>query len=176
MAHTFWFTGLSGVGKTTIAIGTKNLLKDEGLRISMLDGDEIRGKIHSGFSFSPSDIKKNNLFISKICKKQSKDFDIIMVPIISPYEISRSKANELLGEYFSLIYVCAPLRTLEKRDTKGLYLKQKKGEIDNLIGVSTSNIYEIPSNYDLLINTETEDTNSSINKLYAFILEKINKR
>ena len=97
-----------------------------------------------------------------------------LIPIISPYKSSRSKARKLLGKTFSLIYVYSRISTLEKRDTKGLYLKQRKGQINNLIGLSKSNKYEIAEDYDLLLNTENETDQISSNKLYKFIMSKIN--
>ena len=174
MAHFFWFTGLSGIGKTTIANLTKVLVEKDGFRVLILDGDEVRKSTNAHLSFSPSDIKRNNELISKICLKKAADFDAILIPIISPYNSSRIKARKLLGNDFSLIYVKAKISTLEKRDTKGLYLKQRKGEIKNLIGLSKSNIYEVAKDYDLLLNTESDTSQVSSKKLYKFILTKFN--
>ena len=174
MAYFFWFTGLSGAGKTTIANSTKVLIEKDGFKVLILDGDEIRKRSKINLSFSPADIKKNNELISRICLKKADDFDVILIPIISPYKSSRFKARKLLGKNFSLIYVYSSISTLEKRDTKGLYLKQRKGQIDNLIGLSKSNKYEIAEDYDLLLNTENETDQVSSNKLYKFIMSKLN--
>ena len=171
MGTIYWFSGLSGVGKSSIAQATKELLLKKNFKVLILDGDDIRSKININLSFTPSDILENNRLIADICKKQSSQYDVILVPIISPYEKSRKLAKKLLGKNFYLIYIQASIEILKKRDTKGLYLKQERGEIDNLIGFSKINKYEKPHNFDLLINTQSESLTSSSEKLYSFILK-----
>jgi len=171
MGKIYWFSGLSGVGKSSIAQATKKLLLKENFKVLILDGDDIRNKINIKLSFTPSDILENNRLIINICKKHSSQYDVILVPIISPYEKSRKLAKKLLGKNFYLIYIQASIEILKKRDTKGLYLQQERGEIDNLIGFSKINKYEKPHNFDLLINTQSESLTSSSEKLYSFILK-----
>tara|TARA_B100001146_G_C16114100_1_gene404999 strand:+ start:140 stop:667 length:528 start_codon:yes stop_codon:yes gene_type:complete len=171
MGKIYWFSGLSGVGKSSIAQATKKLLLKENFKVLILDGDDIRNKINIKLSFTPSDILENNRLIINICKKHSSQYDVILVPIISPYEKSRKLAKKLLGKNFYLIYIQASIEILKKRDTKGLYLQQERGEIDNLIGFSKINKYEKPHNFNLLINTQSESLTSSSEKLYSFILK-----
>ena len=83
--HIYWFTGLSGSGKTTISKETKNKLTENGYSIHILDGDVIRGKIHNNLSFSTEDIKINNKLILDLCLEKRNSFDVIFVTIISPY-------------------------------------------------------------------------------------------
>lgn len=171
MGKIYWFSGLSGVGKSSIAQATKKLLLKENFKVLILDGDDIRNKINIKLSFTPPDILENNRLIINICKKHSSQYDVILVPIISPYEKSRKLAKKLLGKNFYLIYIQASIEILKKRDTKGLYLQQERGEIDNLIGFSKINKYEKPHNFNLLINTQSESLTSSSEKLYSFILK-----
>ena len=171
MGKIYWFSGLSGVGKSSIAQATKELLLKKNFKVLILDGDDIRSNININLSFTPSDILENNRLIVDICKKQSSQYDVILVPIISPYEKSRKLAKKLLGKNFYLIYIQASIEILKKRDTKGLYLKQEKGEIDNLIGFSKVNKYEKPQDFDLLLNTQSESLSLSSEKLYSFILK-----
>jgi len=172
-SHIFWFCGLSGVGKTTIANGTKNLLDREKVSNYVIDGDEIRSSQHKLLSFSEKDIKKNNELIAKLCMGKMAEHQVILVPIISPYNYSRKLAKDLLQESFNLIFLKAGINKLIERDTKGLYKSAIEGKIDNVIGFSKSNIFEEPRNPDLEIDTEKEKIDESINKLFDFILKKI---
>ncbi len=94
-ARVFWFTGLSGVGKTTIAKIANFRLQKMGLKVLVLDGDVVRNELHRDLGFSKSDIEENNRLISEICVKKKKEYDIILVPIISPYKQSRSAAKKI---------------------------------------------------------------------------------
>jgi len=172
----FWFTGLSGSGKTTVANGTKLLLEKKGYSVLMLDGDDIRRELHANLGFSEEDIKKNNSLIAGLCKKHRRDHDVILVPIISPYDISRKRARSLLSKGFYEIYFSADLDTVIKRDIKGLYSKAMRNEIDNLIGYSPGNIYEAPENPDFSIDSAKSDINDSIKAFYEFVEDKINTR
>ena len=153
-AGVFWFTGLSGVGKSTIAEGTNFKLESIGVRTLILDGDAIRGEFHPNLGFSESDIKENNRIILELCIKHRHKYDIILAPIISPFRSSRYAARKKLGKAFYEISLYADLDTLHKRDTKGLYKLAREGKIDTLIGVSKKSKYEPPENADLYINTD----------------------
>ena len=93
-ASVYWFTGLSGVGKSTIAKAAKSKLGLMGFKVLVLDGDDVRQKRHHNLGFSESDIVENNLLISELCVKQRQEYDIIIVPIISPFRRSRSAAKK----------------------------------------------------------------------------------
>lgn len=164
-----WFTGMSGAGKTTIAENVSAQLRENDLHPLILDGDAIRGSLHKHLSFSKEDIMENNRLISELCVQKVTEYDVIIVPIISPYKISREKARETIGVNFFEIYIETPLDTLIKRDSKGLYQKSLEGKIDNLIGFSKKNIYEKPENPDLIINTENQTVEQSVRKLMDHI-------
>ena len=119
------------------------------------------------------DIKLNNSLIAELCLKNIYKYDLILVPIISPFRDSRFHAKELLGNRFKEVYIQASIETLEKRDTKGLYRQQKNGLIDNLIGVSNKNPYELPKNPDLIINTDKLSLKESSERLKKFISKLI---
>jgi len=168
----FWFTGLSGAGKTTTAEGVKKRLEEDNFTVLILDGDDVRNRLHRNLGFSKEEIKENNALISGLCAKHHHDYDVVMVPIISPYADSRARAREELGNNFFEIYFSASLNIVTARDTKGLYEKARNGEMDNLIGFSDSSPYEPPDNPDLVIDSGTLSPEEAIIRLYNFILNK----
>ncbi len=168
-----WLTGLSGSGKTTISSGVKPLLESEGYSVLVLDGDDIRSRIHCQLGFTEKDIKENNLRIAELCKSYRNDFDVIIVSIISPYAVSRSQAREILQEPFCEIYLTADLNTVMKRDNKGLYAKSQRGEIENMVGYSKIVPYEVPENPDLFINSQNEDIKTCVNNFYTFTMKHL---
>lgn len=173
----FWFTGLSGSGKTTVANGIKHKLKDVGRSVLVIDGDEVRGRAHSHLGFCEGDIKKNNELIVKICKENEEKFDVILIPIISPFAESRVNARKYLGENFYEIYFQAGLDYVVSQDVKGLYAKAKQNIINDLIGFSEQGVsYEIPENPDFIVYPENEDPEDSINALYDFVILKLNRK
>jgi adenylyl-sulfate kinase len=165
----FWFTGLSGAGKTTLAERVRDRLTGQGIKISILDGDDVRNRLHRHLGFSEAEIKENNALIAGLCKDERKKADVVLVPIISPYAISRAKAREQLSPGFYEIHIRAEISELEKRDTKGLYAKARKGEMDNLIGYSSGAPYESPKKPDLAIDTGLSYINDAVDQLTNFI-------
>lgn len=172
-ALVFWFTGLSGSGKTTIAESAKVLLEKDGYPVLILDGDDIRKRLHVDLSFTPEDIKKNNSLIVGLCEKYRNNYNIIFVPIISPYSFSRKQARLLLKDGFYEIYFSAALEIVMKRDTKGLYKKAQHNEIKNLIGYSLSNVYQSPKNPDYVINSGCESVENSVIAFYKFVTRQL---
>lgn len=169
----FWFTGLSGSGKTTVAEAVKPLLEKAGYSVLILDGDDVRNRLHVNLGFSEEDIKMNNYLIIELCKKYRDKYDIIFVPVISPYIYSRKEAKRLLGKKCFEIYFSADLETVMKRDVKGLYTKAKNNEINNLIGYSPSNKYEPPQNPDFVISTGVDPAEISITHFHHYVLFQI---
>lgn len=157
-----WFTGLSGSGKTTITKGLYKHLRNRGKRVKILDGDEIREDLHSQLGFTPDDIRKNNALVAQMCKSLKKDYDYILVALISPFSESRKQAREIIGNGFTEVYLKASIETLIKRDVKSLYEKALHGQIDNFIGISPSVPYEPPNNPEICIDTETLSSKEAI--------------
>jgi adenylylsulfate kinase len=147
-----WFTGLSGSGKSTIAVAVEKRLHQLGKAVYRLDGDNIRHGLNSDLGFSEADRNEN---IRRIAEVSSlfKDAGIItLVAFISPYRKMREFAREKAGSAgFIEVYVKADLETCRQRDPKGLYQKARRGEISGFTGVSAP--YEEPGNPELIIDT-----------------------
>lgn len=169
-AIVFWFTGLSGAGKSTLAGGLRDALTGEGRKVLILDGDDVRNRLHRHLGFTPKDIRLNNELIVGLCEQHRADHDYILVPIISPYRDSRAAARQRLSPGFHEIYVHASLDVLRDRDTKGLYGAAWRKEIDNLIGVSPNSPYDVPDSPDLEIDSGKEDLARTQSRLLAFAL------
>jgi len=168
-ATVLWFTGLSGSGKSTIAAGVSKKLRKKNYSVKILDGDEIRNSIHVNLGFSRDDILKNNKNIAIICKEIMYDYDIILVPIISPFKNSRHSAKKIIGNSFIEVYIKSDLKTVIKRDVKGLYKKALKGEIDNFIGINPVVPYEPPENPDIILDTKKETAKECVQRLYSYL-------
>lgn len=172
MSTVLWFTGLSGAGKTTIANRLKESLEARGKRVDVLDGDVVRDTLHKNLGFTPEDIKENNRLISELAKERMRQFDVVLVPVISPFVESRKRAKDVIGESFVELYVNCPKATVIERDTKGLYEKAKKGEIENLIGYHTEVPYEAPEHSDIEIKTDEISLEDSVAKILHFLETK----
>lgn len=172
MGTVIWFTGLSGSGKTTIAERLKKELEAMGKIVSILDGDVVRGTLNKHLGFSRADIKENNRLIAELARKKIKQFDFILVPIISPYREDRAMAKGIIGKNFIELFVSTSLKTCITRDVKGLYKKALSGEIKDFIGVSKSNPYESPLNPDFELNTESLNLDESLTRLVNFLRNK----
>jgi adenylylsulfate kinase len=155
-AIVFWFTGLSGAGKSTLAEGLRSALVEEGRKVLILDGDDVRNRLHRHLGFTPADIRENNELIAGLCEENREQHEFILVPIISPYRDSRAAARRRLAPDFHEIHITADLQVLHARDTKGLYQAARKKEINNLIGVSPDSPYEVPEAAELEIDTGAE--------------------
>lgn len=164
----FWLTGLSGAGKSTLAETLRRSLEDDGRKVLILDGDDVRNRLHRHLGFTPDDIRENNSLIAGLCEENRDQFDFILVPIISPYRESRAAARRRLGPDFHEIYVTASLEVLHDRDTKGLYLAARRNQLENLIGVSPSSPYDPPDAAELVIDTGTESAALSCERLLTY--------
>jgi adenylylsulfate kinase len=167
----FWLTGLSGAGKTTIARKVKGVLEQEGKKVLLIDGDEIRAQYPRALGFSREDIIQNNRFIADLCKKRIAEFDYIFVSVITPFGEIRRELKDIFGEQYVEVYVKATLEEVIRRDVKGLYKKALAGEIRNFIGVDKENPYEPPGNPDLVIETGEQSEEASLAQLIHFIAD-----
>ena len=167
-----WFTGLSGSGKSTIAIALERELHKRGLLCRILDGDNIRSGINNNLGFSESDRVENIRRIAEVSKLFIETGIITIAAFISPNDDIRDMAADIIGkEHFLEIYVSTPLEECEKRDVKGLYAKARKGEIKNFTGISAP--FEVPQNATLELDTSKLTVEESINKLLELILPKV---
>jgi adenylylsulfate kinase len=171
-AKVIWMTGLSGSGKTTIAIEVEKRLYKKGYLAQILDGDNIRVGISSNLSFSNNDRLENIRRISEVSKLFINCGIITINCFVSPSNIIRQQAKKIIGmENFIGVFINSDLGTCEKRDTKGLYKKARKGEIDNFTGVSSE--FEIPDESYININTSNLSIEKSVNQLMEAIIPKI---
>jgi adenylylsulfate kinase-like enzyme len=162
---------MSGSGKSTLAEYIKNTYQNEGYTVRIIDGDDIRDRDVEKLGFGRKDVEVNNLRIAKLClDSKDSEFDLILVPVISPYDEVRKRTRSLLEPYYHLVYVEADIDSLKKRDTKGLYKAADQGLINNLIGYSEINPYDKPSDADFVINTNNNTLlNDSKQSLLGFV-------
>jgi adenylylsulfate kinase-like enzyme len=146
---------MSGSGKSSLAEYIKDTYQKEGYSVRIIDGDDIRDRDVEKLGFGLKDVEVNNLRIAKLCL-ESKDsgFNLILVPVISPYDEVRKRIRSFLEPYYHLVYVEADIDSLKKRDTKGLYKAADQGLISDLIGYSEINPYDKPSDADFVVNTD----------------------
>ena len=153
-----WFTGMSGSGKSTLSIELKKVLQNNSYSVQIIDGDTIRDNYTTQLGFGRKDVLSNNLHIAQKCLESRSNCDVILVPVISPYQEVRSEVRKRLQPNFHLIYLTTTLDNLKKRDTKGLYALADSGVIKDLIGFSKETPYEAPDDAELTINTTDKKT------------------
>lgn len=165
---TVWFTGLSGAGKTTLADRLEPILRERGLNVEKLDGDVVRTHLSKGLGFSREDRDTNIRRIAFVAQLLTRNGVAVITSAISPYESTRSEAREMIGSFVE-VYVRCSIDELSRRDVKGLYAKALRGEIQNFTGVSDP--YEEPVNPDVVVDTETETVDQSLEKIVARLEE-----
>lgn len=164
-----WFTGLSGAGKSTIAVELEKKLIKKGKIVYRLDGDNMRHGLNSDLGFTAEDRDENIRRIAEVAALFKDAGLIVLAAFISPYEKMREFAKEKTGDNsFIEVYVKADVQTCAKRDPKGLYEKAIKGEIDNFTGISAP--YEAPKNPDLVVDTTKLSVEEAVNKVMEKIL------
>lgn len=169
-----WFTGLSGSGKSTIAIALERELQKRGLLCRILDGDNIRSGINNNLGFSAEDRIENIRRIAEIGKLFVDTGIITIAVFISPNNDIREMAANIIGkEDFMEIYVSTPIEECERRDVKGLYAKARKGEIKNFTGISAP--FEAPQHPALSLDTSKLSVEESVNKLLELILPRVTR-
>lgn len=167
-----WFTGLSGSGKSTVAIALERELHQLGLLCRILDGDNIRSGINNNLGFSPEDRVENIRRIAEVSKLFIDTGVITIAAFISPNNELREMASSIIGkENFLEIYVNTPIEECERRDVKGLYAKARRGEIKDFTGVSAP--FEAPEHPALSLDTSVLSLEESVNKLLELILPKV---
>ena len=157
-----WFTGLSASGKSAIADKVAEKLKERGLKIERLDGDIVRKSLTKDLGFSENDRNENIKRVTFVAKLLSRNDVGVIASFISPYrEIRKHVRNEVTN--FIEVYTKCPLDVCIQRDPKGLYKKALNGEIENFTGVSHP--YEEPENPEILLETDKESIEESVEKV-----------
>jgi len=165
-----WFTGMSGSGKSTLSVALIKRLQNKGYKVQIIDGDTIRDNYTTKLGFDRKDVLTNNLNIAQKCQVLRDHCDVIIVPVISPYQTTRRAVRKLLTPNFHLIYLKATLDSLKERDSKGLYALADRGDITDLIGYSKTTPYEAPNNAALTLDTSDQDTlYESISTLFDYV-------
>lgn len=166
-----WFTGLSGSGKSTVALGVERELQKRGLVSQILDGDNIRHGINSDLGFSVEDRRENIRRIAEIGKLFVGNGIITLACFVSPTEEIRRMACDIIGkDDFLEVYVSTSLEECERRDVKGLYAKARRGEVKDFTGISS--VFEAPENPALSINTGELTLEESVMAVVNLILNK----
>ena len=165
---TIWLTGLSGSGKSTIAVAAEKALKDLGRLTYILDGDNIRMGLNSNLGFSPEDRTENIRRIGEVSKLFTDAGIIVFSSFISPYRADRDAVREIMGDGdFVEVWVDASVETCEGRDVKGLYKKARAGEIPEFTGISAP--YEEPSKPELVIDTNGQTIEESVAQVVSHL-------
>lgn len=163
-----WFTGLSGSGKSTVAIALERELQKRGLLCRILDGDNIRSGINKGLGFTAEDRRENIRRIAEVAKLFVDTGIITIAAFISPSNDLRRMASDIIGaEDFKEVYISTPLEVCEARDVKGLYAKARRGEIKNFTGISAP--FEAPEHPALSIDTSKVSLEDSVKQILTFL-------
>ncbi len=162
-----WFSGLSGSGKTSIALALQQKLFEKGYQVFVLDGDNIRGGLSRDLDFSKGGRSENIRRVGEVASLFAQAGVIVITAFISPYKADRDKARVAAGDAYHSVYIKADIETCKKRDPKGLYKKAMAGEIKNFTGVN--DVFEDPVNADIVIDTAKESIDDSVARLMAYI-------
>ncbi|MFL5765111.1 MAG: adenylyl-sulfate kinase [Bacteroidia bacterium] len=169
-----WFTGLSGSGKTTIAVALEKELHKKGLLTQVLDGDNIRTGINSNLGFSDNDRVENIRRIAEVAKLFVHSGLITICCFVSPTKEIRDNAKTIIGETdFIEVFVNTPIEICEKRDVKGLYAKARKGEIKDFTGINAP--FEAPAAPAIELKTGELEVEESVGKIINYIEKRIKK-
>ncbi|MFW5583601.1 MAG: adenylyl-sulfate kinase [Bacteroidales bacterium] len=165
-----WFTGLSGSGKSTVAVALERELHRRGRLCRLLDGDNIRTGINAGLGFSADDRRENIRRIAEVGKLFVDTGIITLAAFVSPTEELRTLARDIIGAAdFKEIFVATPLEECERRDVKGLYARARRGEVKNFTGISAP--FEAPQNPALVLDTTDTPVEESVEKVLALLEE-----
>lgn len=163
-----WFTGLSGSGKSTIAVEVEKQLFDRHINSYVLDGDNIRFGLNSNLGFSAEDRAENIRRIGEVSKLFADAGLFTLTAFISPYRADRDKVREILGDgEFIEVFVDTPLEVCEKRDVKHLYEKARRGEIKGFTGIDAP--YEAPEEPELTIDTSAQSLEASAKQIIDYL-------
>lgn len=162
--RTYWFTGLSGAGKTTLAYALSHALTRQSHNCCVLDGDELRAGLCRDLGFSPADREENMRRVAHLARLLNDQGINTVVALISPTVAGRSMARQIISEArFTEIHVSTPLKICQERDAKGLYAKAKGDRALLLTGLKAP--YEVPISPDLSINTADTSTDEAIRRI-----------
>ncbi len=167
---TIWFTGLSGSGKSTIAVAVQERLVEAGQPAYLLDGDNLRMGLNGDLGFSADDRSENIRRVGEVARLFADAGVVALVPVISPYRADRDRARAIhvgAGLEFHEVFVDTPIEICEARDPKGLYVKARAGEITGFTGIDDP--YESPVDPELRIATNSTAVSDACDLVLALI-------
>ncbi len=167
---TIWFTGLSGSGKSTIAIALEQQLFARNCLCFVYDGDNLRFGLNRDLGFSDNDRKENIRRVAEVAKLFNQAGGIAITSFISPFEDGRALAQNIIGEGCIQVYLDVDVEECANRDPKGLYKKAYAGEIANFTGVSST--FEPPATPDLRIDTSACRVDEAVNQIIQYLIER----
>lgn len=166
-----WFTGLSGSGKSTIAVALEQQLTAMGYLCRVVDGDNIRHTINADLGFSATDREENIRRTAELCRIFAHTGIVTIASLVCPTNAMRHAAQQIIGkDDFIQIHISTPIEECESRDVKGLYARARRGEIANFTGISAP--FEAPEYSDITIDT----TDCSVEECVGYIIYKIKNR
>ena len=170
-----WFTGLSGSGKSTVAMGVERELHAQGILCRILDGDNVRAGINNNLGFSAEDRIENIRRIAEIGKLFVQTGVVTLACFVSPTNDIRQMAREIVGEEdFLEVYISTPIEECERRDVKGLYARARKGDVKNFTGISAP--FEAPVSPDIAIDTSKIPLEESVRTLTELIIKRVKQQ
>lgn len=170
-----WFTGLSGSGKSTVAMGVERELHAHGILCRILDGDNVRAGINNNLGFSAEDRIENIRRIAEIGKLFVQTGVVTLACFVSPTNDIRQMAREIVGEEdFLEVYISTPIEECERRDVKGLYARARMGEVKNFTGISAP--FEAPVSPDIAIDTSKIPLEESVRTLTELIIKRVKQQ
>lgn len=166
-----WMTGLSGSGKSTVAIAVERELHRRGILCRILDGDNIRAGINANLGFSEEDRRENIRRIAEIGKLFVQTGIVVIACFVSPTNELREMARGIIGtDDFREVYISTPLAECERRDVKGLYARARRGEVKDFTGISAP--FEVPQHPDLSIDTSRMTIEEEVAAVVSLVLGK----
>jgi len=169
-----WMTGLSGSGKSSIAVELERRLHTEGIHSMVLDGDNVRTGINNNLGFSEADRTENIRRIAEVAKLFVGNGTVTICCFVSPTIAIREQARAIIGANdFVEVFVNTPLEECERRDVKGLYAKARAGEVKDFTGISAP--FEAPPQADIVVTTTGRVPDDSACDIFEFILPRIKR-
>ena len=168
---TVWLTGLSGAGKTSIALALAQALKAQGRAVALLDGDQLRHGLNRDLGFTPQDRHENIRRTAEVERLMNDAGLTVIAAFISPYRADRAMAAQVIGAgQFIEIHVSTPVAVCEARDVKGLYAKARAGQVTQFTGVSAP--YEAPLAAALTLDTQALALEESVERICQYLWQR----
>jgi len=166
---TLWFTGLSGAGKSTLSERLMTRFRESGAKAELLDGDEVRAALSPNLGFSQEDRNTQVRRLGFVSRLLSRNGIISVVAAISPYRNTRDEVKRGIANFVE-VFVDCPIEVLTARDVKGLYKRALAGEIEHFTGISDP--YEAPVDADVVIHSDRESVEESLEKIWGELLSR----